>query len=124
MQNEQLPLWKMEKGTNTIAIRVYSDEKYYLEQIFQVALYVVEGTITPINQYNIDSYCSVQDDNNYTLMTQGLQQCKWGEVEQEYGVNIEESTPIEAINQKITIKKTDTLNSNSFIGIQLLGQID
>lgn len=125
VQNEQLPLWKMEKGTNNIAIRVFLDEKYYLEQNYQVALHVAEGIITPINQYNIESYCSLQDDSSYTLMSQGLQECKWGEVEQEYGVDIEQANPIEEINQKIAIKKIDNLNSDStFKGIQILGQID
>jgi len=124
VQNEQLPLWKMEKGTNNITIRVFSDEKYYFEQTYQVALYVEDDSITSVNQYNTELYYSIYDDSNYNLMTPNIvKQYKWGEVEEEHSGNIESENPIEIINQKITIKKID-INTNSFKGIQILGQID
>lgn len=104
--NKQIPVWILKNGSNSVVIKVYTNEVIYVKHTYNVFLHVIKENITSSNTHTFNVSISVNDENSYTSVPQTKDPyiIDLGVSESEFESAIETKI-VDEINQKITIKK-------------------
>ena len=121
--NLNIPIWKLRGGNNFIDVRIYLNETIYVKHTFKVYMHVLMNDVSNINTHVFNVSASINDEEHYmNLPTDGAYAADLGASEQEFEGRITEPI-VQEINQKITIKRTNS-DFNELKIIEILGGLD